>query len=74
MLLGDHEKALEYLINGHSEWPSGGEQWKRFLIYPWFDNYRQHPELIAAIDQYEQNKARIADELREMVNRPEWQH
>ena len=72
-LLGDHNQALELLINSHPDWPIGGEQWTRFLINPWFEDYRNHPELAAAIDQYEQDKARIADELREMVKRAEWQ-
>jgi hypothetical protein len=71
---GDYDQALELLVEGHADWPMFNGQWLQLQIYPWFEDYRNDPEVAAAIDQYEQKKARIADELREMVRQPEWQH
>ena len=50
------------------------EGWLLLQVYPWFERYRNDPGLALAISQYEKKKARIADELREMVKRPEWRH
>jgi tetratricopeptide (TPR) repeat protein len=73
--LGDYDQALELIRKGHTDWPvySGKLEWQRLQDYPWFERYRNDPEVASAIDQHEQKKARIADELREMVKRPEWQ-
>jgi hypothetical protein len=72
-MTGDHDQALELLRMGHTDLPMFNGQWLQLQIYPWFERYRNDPEVAAAIEQYEQKKARIADELREMVKRPEWQ-
>ncbi len=72
--LGDHDQALELLLEGHADWPMLGEGWLLLQVYPWFERYRNDPELAVAIRQHEKKKARIADELREMVKRPEWRY
>jgi len=72
--LGDYDQALELLLEGHADWPMLSEGWLLLEVYPWFERYRNDPELAVAIRQNEQKKARIADELREMVKRPEWRH
>ncbi len=71
--LGNHDRALELLLEGHVDWPMFSGQWLQLRIYPWFEHLRKNPGVAAAIDQYEQKKARIADELRQMLRRPEWQ-
>jgi len=73
-MLGEHDQGLELLLEGHANWPVLGEGWRLLQVYPWFERYRNDPELALAISQYEKKKARIADELREMVKRPEWRH
>jgi TolB-like protein len=73
-MLGEHDQALELLLEGHANWPVLSEGWRLLQVYPWFERYRNDPELALAISQYEKKKARIADELREMVKRPEWRH
>jgi hypothetical protein len=42
--------------------------------YPWLEELRNEPEVAIVIEQYLQKKARIADELREMLKQPEWSH
>jgi TolB-like protein/tetratricopeptide (TPR) repeat protein len=71
--VGNHEKARELFLEGHADWPMFNGQWLQLQIYPWFERLRNDPEVAAAIDEYEQKKARIADELRAMSRRPEWQ-
>ena len=73
-LLGEHDQALELLLEGHANWPMFNDGWLYLQIYPWFERYRNDPEFALAISQYEKKKARIADELREMVKRPEWRY
>jgi len=72
--LGDSNRALEFLLEGHADWPMFNGQWLQLQIYPWFEYLRENSEMMAAIDQYEQKKRRMAAELREMVKQPEWQH
>lgn len=71
--LGEYDQALELLLEGHADWQMFDGQWRLLQIYPSFEHYRRDPEIALAISQYEKKKARIADELREMVKRPEWQ-
>jgi Tfp pilus assembly protein PilF len=71
--LGDHDQALELILEGHADWPMFSGQWKQLQIYPWLEDLRQDPDVALAIEEYEQKKARIAAELREMVEQPEWQ-
>ncbi|MDH3275145.1 MAG: hypothetical protein OEM99_11475 [Gammaproteobacteria bacterium] len=73
-MLGEHELALELILEDYADWPIFSDGWLYLQNYPWLERYRNDPELALAITQYEKKKARIADELREMVKRPEWRH
>lgn len=72
--LGEHDQAVQLLRLGHTELSMFGDGWPFLQVFPWFEDYRNDPEVALAISQYEKKKAGIADELREMVKRPEWQH
>ncbi len=52
----------------------GPGQWDQLQAYPWLEELRNEPEVATVIEQYLQKKARIADELREMLKQPEWSH
>ncbi len=71
--LGEHDQALKLLPQSHADWPMLSESWRLLQVYPWFEDYRNDPEIAVTISQYEEKKASIADELRKMVKRPEWQ-
>jgi hypothetical protein len=64
---------IERTGTGGTDRPISSDGWLYLQNYPWLERYRNDPEVALAISQYEKEKARIADELREMVKRPEWQ-
>ena len=70
--LGERDLALELLLRGYGEWEISSGQWIELQTYPWLEYLRQDPDVASAIERHEQKKAEIADELREMVEQPEW--
>lgn len=64
--------AKQVILEKHGDWPTVSGQWLQLQIYPWLEDLRQEPEVALAIHEYEQKKARIADEIRDMPNQPEW--
>jgi len=46
----------------------------QFQLFPWLEDLRGVPEMAVAIEKHERKKARIADELREMLKQPEWRN
>ena len=72
--LGNHDGAKQVFLEAHADWPMFIGQWLQFQIHPWLEDLRNDPEVASALEEYRQKKARIADELREMLKRPEWRH
>jgi tetratricopeptide (TPR) repeat protein len=72
--LGNHDGAKQVFLEAHADWPMYTGQWLQFQVYPWLEELRNEPEVATVVEQYLQKKARIADELREMLKQPEWSH
>ncbi len=72
--LGNHDGAKQVFLEAHADWPMFIGQWLQLQAYPWLEELRNEPEVAIVIEQYLQKKARIADELREMLKQPEWSH
>jgi tetratricopeptide (TPR) repeat protein len=72
--LGNHDAAKQVFLEAHADWPMLTGQWLQLQAYPWLEELRNEPEVATVIEQYLQKKARIADELREMLKQPEWSH
>jgi hypothetical protein len=72
--LGNHDGAKQVFLEAHADWPMFIGQWLQLQAYPWLEELRNEPEVATVVEQYLQKKARIADELREMLKQPEWSH
>ena len=58
-----------YTVDFGSIW-----RWQQFLKYPWLTEFRSDPEVKQVIDEYLRDRAAQIDEVREMLQQPEWQH
>lgn len=49
-------------------------RWEQFLRYPWLQELREDPEVALLIEDYLRARAEYANDVRELLDQPEWSH
>jgi hypothetical protein len=70
--MGDLDEAKRLFLEHNGSWDISESTWWQMLSFPWLEELRDDPEVAAILQQHLQDKERIAEELREMSKRPEW--
>jgi len=72
--LGNSDNAKQIFMDEHANWPLTSGGWIMVKAFPWLEELRSEPEVAAIIEEHVEEMAQVADELREMLRRPEWSH
>ncbi len=68
--MGDLQEAKKLFLEHHDSWHWAN--WWQLMVFPWLEEFRAEPEVAPIIQQRLQERARIADELKNMSMQPEW--
>jgi TolB-like protein/Tfp pilus assembly protein PilF len=68
--MGDLDEAKRLFLQHHDSWHWAN--WWQLLTFPWMEDFRAEPEVAPIFRQRREERERIAEELKNMSMRPEW--